>query len=88
MYKVSWEEEATKEMLAQTAAADPAHQQSVIEASLEVERLLSDKPDQIGESRELGSRVLIVQPLTIVYHINHFEQEVFVTSIRVHNDRS
>lgn len=84
MYRVSWEEKAMIELLEQTAHSEQQFQAAAVAASLEVERLLATQPHEVGESRELATRVLIVPPLTITFHINHFEQQVFISSVRVH----
>jgi hypothetical protein len=36
---------------------------------LEIDRLLSENPEQVGESRNDNERVLIIQPLTVTYEI-------------------
>jgi hypothetical protein len=47
-------------------------------AAEEIQLLLSDNPRDLGESRAGSERVLIVDPLTVVYEVFETAQVVFV----------
>jgi hypothetical protein len=88
VYRIRWDESAIREILSQSAAADPDLQDAIIEASLNIDALLSERPEVTGESREPGVRVLIVNPITVRFHVNERLQEVAITSARIHERHS
>lgn len=88
MYRVSWEDRAVASLLEQVAQGNAELRAAATSASLEVEQLLATKPEEVGESRELATRILIVPPLSVMFHINHFEREVTIVSVRVHTLRN
>ncbi len=57
-------------------------QQTVADAADEVDRALSAKPLDVGESRDDNARILIEQPLTVLYEVypDDVRVEVFAVS--------
>jgi len=75
-YHVVWDVEAYRKLeQIWTHAADIGPS---VRAFDEIERLLATAPEEQGESRASGRRVLIVPPLGIIYRVQSRLQEVYV----------
>lgn len=53
-----------------------------------IELALTDKPNEIGESREGNERVLIVNPLTVLYEVFPEQQTVMIYRLVHHEYRT
>jgi hypothetical protein len=56
-------------------------------AAHEIERRLLRAPEKAGESRKPGTRVMILTPLTIAFHVNARLNAVLISSVRVKKRR-
>jgi plasmid stabilization system protein ParE len=66
-FTVLWDPEAEQELAAiWVAAADRA---AVTAATDEIDRLLRTNPEQRGESRDDGRRILLVAPLGVLFRV-------------------
>lgn len=61
------------------AAKDRA---ALTEAANEIDRLLMEQPEEVGESREGRSRILFVLPLVVFYEVDAAVQRVIVRRLR------
>jgi hypothetical protein len=55
--------------------------QSVAEAAYDIDRILANNPVDAGESRSGGSRILIEQPLTVLFDMRADDAVVEVFSV-------
>jgi hypothetical protein len=50
----------------------------------QIDAVLEQNPTTVGESREEGVRVFIVNPLTVYFEVHEDERTVIVTAVRYH----
>ncbi len=84
MYHVEWRDVAVSDLTDGWLNADSALRAEITAAVQEIDRRLLRDPDQAGESRKPGTRVLILNPLTVTLHVNSRTQSVLISSVRVH----
>jgi hypothetical protein len=78
-YTVLWRREALDELaIAWMMAAD---REAVTVASAQIDRLLRAAPLEQGESREEGTRVLLIPPLGAEYEVEEGDRKVYVNSV-------
>jgi hypothetical protein len=53
----------------------------------DIDRMLGTQPLQIGESREVNSRILVEPPLAVVYDVSPDDRLVSVLSVRALPER-
>jgi ParE-like toxin of type II ParDE toxin-antitoxin system len=78
-YDIVWDVDAYKKLekiWSETTPIGPA-----VDAFDEIERLLSKLPEQEGESRARGRRILIVAPLGVIYRVHERTKEVHVLDV-------
>jgi plasmid stabilization system protein ParE len=78
-YVVRWNRSAERELAEIWVAA--ANRNAVTSAAREVDRLLRFQPGEQGESRSDGFRVMIVEPLTVFFHVNESDRVVSVVRV-------
>jgi hypothetical protein len=88
MYQLRWEESVSRQLLQATAASDPDETDRILTAMADVEALLAEDPDIAGESRQPGTRLLIVPPLTVVFRVNARLREVLIIGVIVHGTKN
>lgn len=66
---------------ARTVGRDTA---AITRAMAQLDNVLGQSPMSVGESREEGVRVLIVNPLTVYFEVHDDERTVVVTMVRYH----
>jgi hypothetical protein len=75
-YRVSWDPAAFRRLVQiWVAAQEPA---SAIQAFDEIERILSNDADSQGESRRSERRILIVQPIGVIFRARPELGEVLI----------
>ena len=52
-----------------------------VDAFDEIERQLSESPEQAGESRPRGRRIVIVAPLGVIFRVNQRIREVHILDV-------
>ncbi len=67
IYTVVWLPAAERELAA--LWVDPATRPGVTQAANQIDLLLRNDPDRLGESREVDQRVLFVTPLGVLFRI-------------------
>jgi hypothetical protein len=81
MFTVRWKRSALNELAALWTAADSAQRQAITAASHRVDQLLANDPQNQGESRPRGRRILFVPPLGIIFRVDASTQVVFVLHV-------
>ena len=79
-YTVTWKP-AAKDRLAEIWMAAP-DRRAVASAANTIDRSLGDDPLRRGESRSGTCRILVVEPLAVVYDVHELDRLVKVLSIR------
>jgi hypothetical protein len=59
----------------------------ILHAMGEIEAMLRDQPEFVGESREANKRMLIVSPLSVTYRIDYRKRIVHILTARVHRTK-
>jgi len=78
-YDIVWDVRAYKKL--ETIWSDTTPIGPAVDAFDEIERLLSRSPEQEGESRARGRRILIVAPLGVIFRVHERLQEVHVLDV-------
>jgi hypothetical protein len=87
MYRLQWRDSVTRELLEATAKADASLHDRIMTAMSKVETILESEADTAGESREPGTRLLIVPPLSVTFRVNIRLQEVLIIHAKVHHTK-
>jgi hypothetical protein len=61
---------------------------AILHAMANLEFFLCNEPEFVGESREAEERLLIVEPLSVVYKIDHRRRIVHILRVRVRRAQS
>ena len=80
-YTVIWQPTAEQQLA--TAWVDATNRPAVTRASDQIDILLGFVPTQVGESRDAGSRVLVVEPLVVIYEVIEDDKQVRVLRVRL-----
>lgn len=83
MFRIRWRKSVSRKLLDECATADPAILTAILDSMAEVEFFLCNEPEFVGESREGDKRLLIVEPLSVVYKIDHPRRFVHIIRARV-----
>jgi hypothetical protein len=83
MYKLRWRKSVSRMLLDRCARAERPLRDAIFNAMAEVEESLRNEPEFVGESRDDGKRILIVNPLLITYKIDHRNRIVYIVHARV-----
>jgi hypothetical protein len=87
MYHLEWRDVAVSDLAAGWVKADSRLRSDITASIHEIERRLRRAPEKAGESRKPGTRVLILNPLTVTFHVNVRSQTVLISSVRVKRRR-
>jgi glycine cleavage system H lipoate-binding protein len=74
--------------LAASAKANSDLQSAILGAMADVESSLQNEPEFVGESREAEKRLLIVEPLSVIYKIDHRQRVVHILRASVRRPTS
>jgi hypothetical protein len=83
MYHLEWRDVAISDLANGWLQADTRLRADITAAIHEVERRLLRAPDKAGEARKPGTRVLILNPLVVTFHVNVRTQIVLISAVRV-----
>jgi hypothetical protein len=78
MYRIQWRRGVSRKLLNATAKAESAPLTDILAAMSTIESLLHNEPEFVGESRNADERLLIVEPISVVYKIEHRRRIVHV----------
>ena len=88
-YAVVWNPLATSRIDSAWLRADPEARSQLESAIVETERVLSESPLEVGESREdIHHRVFVFAPLTLFYRVDTQSNIVRVVTVGVYRGRS
>jgi hypothetical protein len=87
MFQVEWLQSALDALADGWVRAAPAERPRITGAADQIDWRLQHDPQNEGESRSAGRRVLLVPPLTVVYRIEPDGQTVTVLQARVFRKR-
>jgi predicted ATPase len=88
MYRIRWQKPVSRKLLEECAMADSALLTSILNAIAEVESQLHNEPEFVGESRDFNRRVLVIDPLSVTYRIDHRRRIVYIVAVRVRRKKS
>jgi hypothetical protein len=83
MFHIRWRKSVSRKLLDECAKADVSILTAILDAMANVEVLLRNEPEFIGESRDVGKRLLVVDPLSVVYKIDHRRRTVHIIGAKV-----
>ena len=69
MFRVFWHPDALSDLARVWTDADDSERQAITAAAREVDRLLTNSPETVGESREGTERITFVDQLGLVYDV-------------------
>ena len=78
-YDIVWDVAAYRKLEKIWSEANPIG--PAVDAFDEIERRLSESPEQEGESRALGRRILIVAPLGVIFRLQQRIREVHILDV-------
>ena len=81
MYTVGWVRSALNDLADIWNQADAGDRAAISSAANRIDRILNRTPNDQGESRPKGRRVLIESPLVVIFEI--VEQDRFVKVLQV-----
>jgi hypothetical protein len=81
-------ESSESKLLAASAKAESAPLINILAAMSNIESVLHNEPEFVGESRDAGKRLLIAEPLSIVYKIDHRRRIVHILPVKVRHSKS
>jgi len=83
MFRVEWAPDARDRVASAWNRADAPEREQIMDAVDLIDRLLANNPEQAGESRDAGFRLLIEPPLSVSFTLNIRLKTVRVVSARV-----
>ena len=83
MFHLEWLDKAIADLANGWMKADSRLRGDISSAIHEIERRLLRAPDRAGESRKPGTRVIILNPLVVTFHVNVRTYVVLVSGVRV-----
>jgi hypothetical protein len=83
MFRIRWPKSVNRKLLDASAKADSPKLTAILVAMSEVESLLQNEPEFVGESRDSNKRLLIVDPLAVTYKIDSRSRIVKILRVRI-----
>jgi hypothetical protein len=69
MWRVRWKKSTLEDLAKIWTAADSTTRQSITDASHVIEQVLRGNPEEQGESRPGGRRIMFVGPLGVLFRV-------------------
>jgi hypothetical protein len=88
MFRVRWKRSALNEVTAWWVQADSALRQAITTACRVIDQRLASDPQNEGESRSKGRRILFVPPLVVLFRLESDGQTVSVLQVRLFRRRT
>lgn len=79
MYQVEWLQSALNELADAWTNASSTQREAITTAAQVIEQLLQSNPQNQGESRPMGRRILFHSPLGVTFRIHRQNSIVYVT---------
>lgn len=87
MFHLEWRDVAIADLTMGWIKADSRLRADITASIHEIERRLLRAPEKAGESRKPGTRVLILNPLVVTFHVNIRSNIVLISGVRVNRRR-
>ena len=87
MFRIRWPKSVNRKLLDASAKADAPQLAAILTAMSEVETILQNEPEFVGESRDADKRFLIVDPLLVTYKIDSRNRVVKIVRMRIRHNR-
>lgn len=81
MFRVEWLQSALNDLTSAWLKADPDGRREITLAANQIENALKNDPEEQGESRTKGRRILFVKPLAAVFRIYPAQKLVIISGI-------
>jgi hypothetical protein len=81
IFTVRWKGSARNDLASDWLRADSATRRAITAASHSIDQRLRANPENQGESRPLGRRILFVPPLGITFKVDHSSLTVWVLRV-------
>ena len=81
MFTVRWRRSALNELAALWMNADADQRRDITAASQRIDQFLRANPEQHGESRSQGRRIMFIPPLGLTFHVNRQTALVLVLHV-------
>jgi hypothetical protein len=88
MYRIHWRKAVSRKLLAASAKEESTLLTDILNAMSKVESLLHNEPEFVGESRDADERLLIVEPISVIYKIDYRRRIVHVIRAKVRHTKS
>jgi hypothetical protein len=83
VFTVEWLDIATMELAARMREASPELRRAIGQAIRQVDITSAYNPDQLGESRGPGTRIICIDPLVLQFSVNVRLQKVLILELRI-----
>jgi hypothetical protein len=80
-YTVTWKPDAESELMNLWLGA--SNRESIRQAADDIERLLANDAEDQGKSRIGDFRILLIEPIGVLYHVSHLDRRVAVVRVWV-----
>jgi hypothetical protein len=78
-HKVLWKPDAERQLAAIWNGS--TNRNAITESAHVIDEALATKPEEVGESREEGFRILFESPLGVIYKISVVDRRVVVVAV-------
>jgi hypothetical protein len=87
MFRIRWPKSVNRKLLDASAKADSPKLSAILAAMAEIEWLLQNEPEFVGESRDADKRLLIVDPLAVTYKIDSRRRIVKILRVKIQSTK-
>jgi hypothetical protein len=87
MFHIRWQKSVSRKLLGECAKVDSSLLTAILDAMADIESSLRNEPEFVGESREAGKRLVVVEPLSVAYTIDHRRRAVHIIGARVRRNK-
>jgi hypothetical protein len=81
MWRLRWKKGTLGDLAALWTEADSPTRQAITHATHVLEQLLRNNPEDVGESRPRGRRIMFVPPLGILFRVRPEQSKVQIVQV-------
>lgn len=81
MWRIEWLETALNELTSIWLKSGPTTRRAVTVAVRQIEHALSIHPEEEGESRTEGRRILFAEPLAVVFEVDEPNRQATIVTV-------
>jgi hypothetical protein len=78
-YRITWRKQATNQLTELWLSGRDRHR--INDAAEQLDRLFSQQPEDIGESRDGNDRIVFLEPLGCRFRVDSVDQIVYVEAV-------